>query len=129
MISTFLGTNTRIEGTIKFQGSIRIDGKVKGKILGNKGSLIIGQDAVIDADIEVNAVTIMGELNGVVAAGSRIDAQPPARITGDIDAPVISIKAGVILNGKCSMKSQTGLNEKADLPEKENSANELFVLK
>ena len=129
MISTFLGTNTRIEGIIKFQGSIRIDGKVKGKILGDKGSLVVGEDAVVDADIVVDSATIMGEINGVVDAGSRIDAHPPAKITGDIHAPVISIKAGVILNGKCSMKNRTALNEKVDIPKKENPANELFALK
>jgi cytoskeletal protein CcmA (bactofilin family) len=129
MVATFLGTNTRIEGIIMFQGSIRIDGKLKGKILGNKGSLIIGQDAVVDADVVVDSATIMGEINGVVDAGSRIDVHPPARIKGDIHAPVISIKPGVILNGKCSMKNRTVLNEKAALPKKENPGKDLFTLK
>lgn len=129
IISTFLGANTSIEGIIDFQGSIRIDGNVKGKIFSSQGSLIVGEDAVINADITVDSVTVMGEINGAIDAGSKIDAHPPAKITGDLHSPVISIKAGVILNGKCNMKKRSKLNEKITVSEKEKPVNEAVTLK
>ena len=105
-ISTFLGADSCIEGTIEFQGTIRLDGKVKGKIAGVEGTLIIGEKAVIDADISVHSAIIMGEVNGTVEASERIDVQTPACIAGDVHAPVIAIETGVIFNGNCSMKRQ-----------------------
>lgn len=106
-ISTFLGTDARIEGTIEFQGSIRLDGKVKGKIHSREGTMIVGEKAVINADIAVEAAIIMGEVNGTIDAKNRIEVYPPARVVGDIQAPVVSIDAGVIFNGTCTMKARS----------------------
>ena len=46
-ISTFLGSDADVEGSIKFQGTIRVDGKVSGKISSNGGTLIVGEKASI----------------------------------------------------------------------------------
>ena len=119
VISAFLGADTCIEGSIEFQGSITMDGRVKGKIFSGNGSLIVGENAVINADINVDSATVMGKINGSINAGSRIDAHPPAEITGDINATVISIKSGVILNGKCNMKKPLKREEKIAPFEKE----------
>jgi cytoskeletal protein CcmA (bactofilin family) len=43
-ISTFLGSDSSIEGTIEFQGTIRLDGRAKGKISSNGGTLIVGEE-------------------------------------------------------------------------------------
>ncbi len=102
-ITTFLGADASIEGVIEFKGAIRLDGKVKGKIVSDNGTLIVGEKAVIDADIKVDTAIIMGRVNGVVEAGSRIEVYPPGSVAGDIHAPVISIDAGVKFNGNCAM--------------------------
>ena len=31
-VTTFIGSDARIEGTVEFDGAIRLDGKVEGKI-------------------------------------------------------------------------------------------------
>jgi cytoskeletal protein CcmA (bactofilin family) len=104
-ITTFIGSDANIDGTIEFDGTIRIDGKVTGKIFSKGGTLIIGEKAVIQARIEVDAAIIMGEVNGTIDANDRIEAYPPCRVNGDIQAPVISIEPGVVFNGNCAMKS------------------------
>ena len=104
-IATFLGANTTIEGAVNFDGAIRVDGRVNGKINSREGTLIIGEKAVIDADVSVAVAIVRGRVNGIIKAGSRIEVYPPARIEGDIQAPVISIDAGVKFNGCCVMKS------------------------
>ena len=93
-ISTFLGADSRIEGTIEFQGTIRMDGRVKGRILSNGGTLIVGEKAVIHADIRVNSIVVMGEINGTIDAKERVEVFPPGRVNGDIEARVISIEPG-----------------------------------
>lgn len=112
LINTFLGPDASIEGKIKFQGTIRIDGKVKGKICSNGGTLIVGEKAVVDAEIVVDKAIIMGEINGSINASNRIEIYPPGRVIGDIQANVILIEAGAVFNGKSSMKNRIISSEK-----------------
>jgi cytoskeletal protein CcmA (bactofilin family) len=103
-ITTFLGEDAIIEGMIDFKGTIRLDGRFKGKIQSEDGTVIVGEKAVIDADINVDVAIIMGQVNGIVDAKDRIEVYPPGSVVGDIQAPVISIDAGVKFNGNCAMK-------------------------
>ncbi|MCD6224982.1 MAG: polymer-forming cytoskeletal protein [Deltaproteobacteria bacterium] len=113
-VSTYLGINASIEGIIDFSDTIRLDGNVKGRIISAAGTVIIGEKAIINADIEVDVAIVKGEINGSLEARDRIEISPPARITGDIQAPVILIETGVIFNGNCSMKGNKLLSGNSD---------------
>ncbi|OQX24082.1 MAG: hypothetical protein BWK80_22690 [Desulfobacteraceae bacterium IS3] len=123
-ISTFLGYGSTIEGTIEFQGTIRLDGNVRGKITSNGGTVIIGEKAVINADIIVDGAVIMGEVNGTIDAKEKIEVYPPGRVIGDIKAPIISIDTGAVFNGSCGMKSQVFSPKKATDSSKKLSVND-----
>ena len=106
-ISTFLGTDASIDGTIEFQGTIRLDGSVKGKIKSSEGTVIVGDKAVVKAEIAVGTAIVMGEVIGTIDAAERIEVYPPGRIVGDIQAPVIAIEEGGVLNGNCTIKNRS----------------------
>ena len=121
-ITTFLGVDANIEGKIEFEGIIRVDGKVKGNIFSESGTVIIGEKAVIKADINVGVAIIMGDVNGIINAKDKIEVYPPGKVTGDIQAPVISIDAGAVFNGNCCMSSQIiNRDNTIDLKEKISS--------
>ena len=103
-ISTFIGGDASIDGTINFKGTIRVDGKVNGKISSNGGTVVVGEKAVVDAEMSVNVAVIMGDVKGKIDAKERIEVYPPARVGGDIQAPIIAIEPGGIFNGTCVMK-------------------------
>jgi len=103
-ISTFLGSDASIDGTVEFRGAIRLDGNVKGKIKSNGGTLIVGEKAVVEAKISVGTAIIMGKIHGTIDAQDRIEIYPPGRVVGDIQAPVITVDEGGIFNGNCAMK-------------------------
>lgn len=115
-ISTLLGVGTTIEGTLAFKDTIRLDGAVNGKIISEKGTVVIGERAVVEAQIRVGTAIIKGTVNGHIQAVDRIEVYPPAKITGDIQAPVVAIETGVIFNGKCSMAKLDPLPEKTVQP-------------
>jgi cytoskeletal protein CcmA (bactofilin family) len=117
-ISTFLGSDARFEGTIEFQGTIRVDGRVKGKICSQGGTLIVGEKAVVNADIIAGAVIVMGQVNGTIDAKERIEVYPPGRLGGNVQAAVISIEPGGIFNGHCAMKTHTTTSKKSAVPSK-----------
>jgi cytoskeletal protein CcmA (bactofilin family) len=104
-ISTLLGEAARIEGLLDFEGTLRLDGKLDGTLTGRNGTLIVGEKAVLKAEITVKNAVIMGTVTGTVEALEKIDLYPPAKIDGDIMAPKVTIEAGAILNGKCLMTS------------------------
>jgi len=105
-VTTFIGADAVVEGTVEFEGTIRIDGAVRGRIISKTGTLIIGENARIEAEILVNRAVIMGLLEGTVQASERIEAYPPSRINGNIQAPAISIESGVVFNGLCRMAGE-----------------------
>lgn len=113
-VSTLLGADTLIEGTVAFKDTLRVDGKVKGTLNGDNGVLIVGAKAEIDADIEVDRAVIMGRVNGTVTARERIEIYPPACIAGDVRAPVVTIDAGVVFNGRCAMSRKAGSAAETD---------------
>ncbi|MCP4351256.1 MAG: polymer-forming cytoskeletal protein [Desulfobacterales bacterium] len=123
-ISTFLGPDSSIEGTLEFQGTIRLDGNVKGKIISNGGTVIVGENAVINAELIVDGAIIMGEVNGTIDAKERIEVYPPGRVIGDIHAPVIAIDTGAVFNGNCGMKPSKIATEKTQGSTKKTSVIE-----
>ena len=46
-ISTLLGLDTQIEGTFSFKETIRVDGRIQGHLFSDKGTIIVGEKAVI----------------------------------------------------------------------------------
>jgi cytoskeletal protein CcmA (bactofilin family) len=108
-ISTFQGSDVLIEGIIEFVGTIRLDGKLSGKIISDTGTVIIGEKACIHADIKVYSVIIWGYVKGLVHAKKCIEAFKPGIIEGALHAPVIQIEAGVKLDGKCVMEQSTNI--------------------
>ena len=106
-ISTLLGRDTTIEGSLSFEETVRVDGHIVGKLLSQEGTVIIGENAVLDAEIKVAVAIIRGTVNGHIEAKQRIEMFPPAKVNGDICAPVVAIDAGAIFNGHCQMKSDS----------------------
>jgi len=111
-VSTFLGHDAVFDGAIEFTGTVRLDGKVKGTIVSNDGTVIIGDKATVEAEIAVETVIIKGSVTGKVQAKNRIEAYPPARILGELQAPTISLDSGVVFNGSCRMESHAATNDK-----------------
>jgi cytoskeletal protein CcmA (bactofilin family) len=104
-ISTLLGRDTEIEGALTFKETIRVDGRVKGKLISSQGTVIVGEAAIIEADVQVGVAIIRGKVHGRVEAGQRIEIYAPAQVTGDICAPTVTIDSGVVFNGNCQMQA------------------------
>ncbi|MDY6856927.1 MAG: polymer-forming cytoskeletal protein [Thermodesulfobacteriota bacterium] len=104
-INAFLGRDTEFTGKLIFNGAVRLDGKFSGEIF-TGGNLIVGDTAVIDADIEVDNAVISGRVNGDVKAKSKVELNPPGKLFGNINTPVLVINEGVVFEGNCKMGSK-----------------------
>jgi len=118
-MKTFIGKGSEFVGKLTFEGTVQIDGKVKGEIF-SKGTLMIGADAEIEATINVDSVIISGKVSGNIFAGKRTEIRAPGRLYGDIRTPNLMIEQGVIFEGSCKMEN---LDKKAADPAKPRSGN------
>ncbi len=103
-INTILGKETSFKGVLTYEGTVKIDGNVEGEIIA-KDTLIIGEDAEINAEIKVGRLISRGKIKGNIMVKERAEFLAPAVLHGNIQTPVIVIEDGVIFEGKCDMGS------------------------
>jgi len=102
---TFLGPETRFEGSLNFDGIARLEGQFTGKIESRSGSVIVGESAVIEGEIAADTVVISGKVRGKVSALTRVEIHVPGQVLGDIRSPMVVIDDGGVFFGKCIMKT------------------------
>ncbi len=101
-----LGVDSRFEGSIRFRGTLRIDGVVAGNIVSEPGSgsvLIVNRQAVVTGDIVSDSVLISGKVEGNVRARERVEIFRSGHLRGDIHTGDIMIEGGAEFDGYCHM--------------------------
>jgi cytoskeletal protein CcmA (bactofilin family) len=101
-IIAFLGKGTEFKGIISYEGTVRIDGRVEGEII-TKGTVVVGESAVIQAEISAGTVVSGGRITGNITASQKVQLLAPAVLTGAVKTPLLVIEEGVRFNGSCEM--------------------------
>ena len=105
-LNAFLGEGTSFKGTLTFEGTVRIDGRLEGEIF-TKDTLVIGEGAQVSAAIHAGVVVISGTVHGNITAERKTDIQASGRLYGNISTPSLVIEEGVVFEGACTMGSGT----------------------
>ncbi len=101
---TLIGPSVHVKGDFKSQGNIQIEGKVTGTIQ-TSGSLRVGEQANINANITAANAFISGTIKGNVLVSDRLELSSGAKLEGDINAKVLVIADGAHFNGRCQMSA------------------------
>jgi cytoskeletal protein CcmA (bactofilin family) len=99
---TFLGKGVRFNGVVHFDGTVRIDGRLDGEIH-TKGTLVVGENAVIKGIITAGTMTSGGKIQGNVTATERVHLLKSAVMIGDVRSPAFSMEDGAHFQGQCDM--------------------------
>jgi cytoskeletal protein CcmA (bactofilin family) len=105
-ITTLLGRGATFEGKLTFDGTVRIDGRFKGEVF-TDDTLVIGEGAIVEAQLDVGEVIIQGTVIGNVTAKRSIEIHAPGRVKGDLHTPSLQIDKGVIFEGRSFMEAAT----------------------
>ncbi|WP_338669103.1 bactofilin family protein [Pseudodesulfovibrio methanolicus] len=103
-INAFLGAGTNYHGKLHFQGAVRIDGNFQGEVV-SEGTLVIGQDAVVDGQVKVGQLVLSGRIKGEVEAKNKVVLHKTANLQGNIRTPVLVVEEGAVLEGELVMGS------------------------
>src|SRR3989449_4897840 len=97
---TFLARGFEFKGTLTFEGTVRIDGMVSGAIY-SKGTVILGEHAVIEGDISAGTIVSGGTINGEFTGTRRGRLPPSAGLNGGLKTPFLKVGEGGQLHGSC----------------------------
>ncbi len=102
-LSGFVGHGTTLTGETEFHAMLRVDGHLVGTVSSEAGTLIVGNNGQVDANVSVAAAMISGAVNGDIVATEKLQLGRTARVMGNIQSPRLIIEEGAILEGSCCM--------------------------
>jgi cytoskeletal protein CcmA (bactofilin family) len=106
-ISTLLGNDAEIKGSITTKGSLRIDGNVIGEI-SSPETVTIGATGSVEGNIEAEHIVVGGQVKGTLTARGRITLESTARLEGDLIAGRLVIVEGAVFSGRSNMGEKPG---------------------
>lgn len=102
-LSGFVGGGTLVTGEANFKAMMRVDGHLSGRITSSSGTLIVGANGKVDANIEVAIAVIHGTVNGDIIATQRLELGRAAKLNGNIQTPSLIIEQGAMFEGSSKM--------------------------
>jgi len=112
-LSGFVGGGTVVTGEANFKAMMRVDGHLSGRVSSSSGTLIVGANGKVDANIEVAVAVIHGAINGDIIATQRLELGRSAKVNGNIQTPSLIIEQGAIFEGSCKMLQMSQAVDKA----------------
>jgi cytoskeletal protein CcmA (bactofilin family) len=125
-LSGFVGHGTVLTGETNFQMMLRVDGHLTGTVTSDGGTLIVGTNGQVDANVSVGVATVNGVINGDVIATEKIQLGRTARVMGNIATPRLVIEEGAVFEGGCNMiKAREELETQATASQQQYLPSEL----
>ena len=95
-----IGQGIRIKGEITGSEDLTVDGPVEGKLQWTNGSLTVGPNGKIKADITAREVIVRGRVEGKILGRDRVQVSSTGHVTGEVQTQRLAIEDGGVLRGK-----------------------------
>ncbi len=123
---TLIASSVSITGDVRFSGTLRVDGKIDGKISvleGETGTVVLSRGSVINGPIHTTNLIVDGNVNGNVNVLERVDCRSNARINGHVKYGMINISEGALIEGRCTQRAEV---EQSRAREASHSSDEVL---
>ena len=117
-ISTFIGSDTKIEGTLIASSSVRIDGTVVGGVCA-EGTVVLPQSGQIQGNVIADNIIVAGVVDGNLTINDKTNIEPTGEVYGDINTSKILIDEQSVFQGNCNMNIDRSKAKKGRLKLKE----------
>jgi cytoskeletal protein CcmA (bactofilin family) len=98
----FIGRGTVIDGNIKTESSIRVDGAIKGKLI-CKNTVTVGDGGRIEGDIQAVNAIIGGKIKGKIIVSEKLVLESKSSLVGELKAKKLIIDEGSVFEGTSDM--------------------------
>lgn len=107
--------NLQIKGDVYFSGSLRVDGRVDGKIStyeGRKGQVIVSKGAIVNGPINATSVLADGLISGTMDVAEKLECRANAVIRGHVTYGSMDIADGAQIEARCRKReANSGKNK------------------
>ena len=90
----------RIKGEVTGSEDLFVDGTVDGKLNLINGSLTIGPNGSVKADVSAREVIVRGKVEGNVTGKDKVQLWSTGQVTGEVRTDRLAIEDGALLRGK-----------------------------
>ncbi len=114
---TLIGRHSEIQGCLKLQESVRIDGKVVGNIEAPNDasiSVVIGPTGEVLGDVLASRIIVAGQVSGNIHAFDRVEVMASALVQGDIRYASLAVEHGAKLLGLMIQVDASDLPTRSD---------------
>ena len=105
-----IGPGTMVEGKLRSQGSLRVDGKVVGEVAVSE-NLAVGIGGEVEGNLAGKNITVAGKVKGSITATEKLVFEGKSIIRGDIRASKLVIDEGATFDGRVAMTERAGSPE------------------
>ena len=115
-IATYIGADTKIEGTVITKTSVRVDGQIAGGVCAD-GSVIVSKSGRIKGNVIAENVVVAGRVEGDMQIKDKTNIEPCGEVFGNITTSKILIDEESVFQGNCNMniKKDAGQKIKPDV--------------
>lgn len=101
---SIIGAGMHVEGDLTTDGTVRVEGRIKGVIRAGK-AVVLGKDAEVTGDVYTQDAVIGGRVIGTLVAESRLELQSTSVVEGTIRACAehLKLEEGARFNGQIEM--------------------------
>jgi cytoskeletal protein CcmA (bactofilin family) len=103
-----IGESIRIDGEIRGDEDLLIEGEVDGKVSLEKNSVTIGRGGRVKADVHGRNISVEGKVQGNLFADEQVIVRESGEVRGNITAPRVSLEDGAKFKGAIDMEPKGG---------------------
>ncbi len=96
----------RIKGEVTGSEDLFVDGVVDGKLNLTNGSLTIGPNGSVKADVTAREVVVRGKIEGNITGRDKVHLWSTGQVTGEVRTERLAIEDGALLRGRVEAGKQ-----------------------
>ena len=105
-----IGPSIHIDGDVRGEEDLLIEGEVSGTVQLKNNSLTIGPQGKVVADVYAHSIYVDGYLEGDLFGSERVHIRKSAQVKGNVTSPRVSVEDGAKFKGAIEMDPQAAQN-------------------
>lgn len=111
-----IGPSIHIDGDVRGEEDLLIEGEVSGTVNLKNNSLTIGPNGKVHADVYAHSIYVDGLCEGDLFGSERVNVRKSATVRGNITSPRVSLEDGAKFKGAIEMDPQAGQSNRMAQP-------------
>jgi len=122
--TSLIAHGTIIRGDVRFTGTLHLDGRIEGSVLGEGSSAVftLSEHGQVQGEVRVPHAMINGQVNGDIYASERLELAAQARVIGDVRYSSLEMAAGAQVNGRMAHQGEDHVQRELPAPEVRSDA-------